>query len=372
MIEQLEIKNFRGFSEYKIEDVGRVNLLVGTNNCGKTSVLEAIQLIKSKGNLSVFFSLFENRGEKKQNEEHTNTGYEADLSRIFHQFNIDLKSYFSIKTFSKKYHDLLSVVIEDDSVLHPYLHEDIYAYNHQHITIRWNNTENKEKKIDYPISKSGGLLPYNDDKLPFYYRRILHFSGNRENDVKVQFVPSSSLSPKKIAAMFDKIVLTSDEDIVIDALQIIEPDIIRLASCREVSFDDYVRGGILVKSTKWENPVPIGSFGDGIWRLLGLILSLVSAKNGTLLIDEIDTGLHHTVMSKMWKLICTTARKLNVQVFATTHCSDCWKTLADNAAEDEFAGMPIRIHRIDKNKKKPETFTNQEMHLALIREIEVR
>ena len=372
MIEQLEIKNFRGFSEYKIEDVGQVNLLVGANNCGKTSVLEAIQLIKSKGNLSVLFSLFENRGEKKQNEEHTNIGYEADLSRIFHQFNIKLKSYFSIKTFSKKYHDILSVVIEDDSVLHPYLHEDIHAYNHQHITIRWNNTENKEKKIDYPISKSGGLLPYNDDKLPFHYRKILHFAGNRESDVKVQLVPSSSLLPKKVAAMFDKIVLTSDEDIVIDALQIIEPDIIRLASCREVSFDDYVRGGILVKSTKWKNPVPIGSFGDGIWRLLGLILSLISAKNGTLIIDEIDTGLHHTVMSKIWKLICTTARKLNVQVFATTHCSDCWKTLADNAAEDEFAGMPIRIHRIDKNKKKPETFTNQEMHLALIREIEVR
>ncbi|WP_446009509.1 AAA family ATPase [Candidatus Electrothrix sp.] len=372
MITQLEIKNFRGFSEYKIDDVGQVNLLVGTNNCGKTSVLEAVQLIRSKGELSVLFSLFENRGEKKQNEEHANIGYEADLSRIFHQFNIELKSYFSIKTFSKEYHETLSVVVEDDSVLHPYLHEDIYAYNHQHINIRWKNTENKEKKIDYPISKSGGLLPYNDDRLPFHYRKILHFSGNRENDVTVQHVPSSSLLPRKVAAMFDKIVLTSDEDIVIEALQIIEPDIVRLASFRGISFDDYVRGGILVKSSKWEERIPIGSFGDGIWRLLGLILSLVAAKNGTLLIDEIDTGLHHTVMSKMWKLICITARKLNVQVFATTHSSDCWKTLADNAVEDEFADMPIRIHRINKDKESAVTFTNREMHLALNRELEVR
>jgi predicted ATP-dependent endonuclease of OLD family len=74
----------------------------------------------------------------------------------------------------------------------------------------------------------------------------------------------------------------------------------------------------------------------------------------------------------MWKMICATARKLNVQVFATTHSSDCWKTLADNAVEENFAAIPIRIHRINKDRNKAETFTNKEMHLALNREIEVR
>lgn len=372
MITQLEIKNFRGFSEYKIDDIGQVNLLVGTNNCGKTSVLEAIQLIKSKGDLPVFFSIFENRGKKKQNDNHSSTGYEFDLSRIFYNFNIGLKSCFSIKIAMKGCCEDLSVIIEDDSAIRPYLHENIYIYSHQHINIRWSNTENKEKKIDYPISKSGGLPPYHGDEIPFPYGRAIYFLEKNDDFVNINFVPSSSLLPKKVVSMFDKIVLTNDEEIVIEALQIIEPDIIRLASFRGVSFDDYVRGGILVKSSKWEERIPIGSFGDGIWRLLGLTLSLVAAKNGTLLIDEIDTGLHHTVMSKMWKMICATAKKLNVQVFATTHSRDCWETLADNAVEDEFADMPIRIHRINKDKKLATTFTNEEMHLALNRDVEVR
>lgn len=371
MITQLEIKNFRGFSEYKIEDVGQVNLLVGTNNCGKTSILEAVQVIKSKGELSVLFSIFERRGEKKESEDYTKEGYEADLSRLFYGFNIELTSFFSIKIFSEKLFEKLSAIVEDDSLLHPYVHEEIYKYNYQHLKIRWSDAEKKEKKIDYPISRTGGL-PYDNERLPFYYRKLAYFSHDTGNNINIRFVPSASSSPKRIISMFDKIVLTSDEDIVIDALKIIEPDIVRLASFRGISFDNDVRGGILVKSRKWEERVPIGSFGDGIWRLLGIILSLVEAKNGTLLIDEIDTGLHHTVMTKMWKLICVTARKLNVQVFATTHSSDCWKTLADNATEDEFADMPIRIHRIDKDKNKPETFTNQEMHLAADREIEVR
>ncbi|RWX51302.1 AAA ATPase domain-containing protein [Candidatus Electrothrix marina] len=66
MIEQLEIKNFRGFSEYKIEDIGQVNLLVGTNNSGKTSVLEAVHLLKSRGDAAVLFSLLSRRGESIQ------------------------------------------------------------------------------------------------------------------------------------------------------------------------------------------------------------------------------------------------------------------------------------------------------------------
>jgi AAA15 family ATPase/GTPase len=58
--------------------------------------------------------------------------------------------------------------------------------------------------------------------------------------------------------------------------------------------------------------------------MLGLALAIVNAKNGVLLVDEIDTGLHYTVMSDMWKMIWKTAKRLNVQVFATTNSNDCW------------------------------------------------
>ncbi|ETX02887.1 MAG: hypothetical protein ETSY2_34620 [Candidatus Entotheonella gemina] len=57
--------------------------------------------------------------------------------------------------------------------------------------------------------------------------------------------------------------------------------------------------------------------------MLGLILVLVRSQDGVVLIDEIDTGLHFTVLSNMWKLVYETAKRLNVQVFATTHSNDC-------------------------------------------------
>ncbi|MCI5166462.1 MAG: chromosome segregation protein SMC [Candidatus Electrothrix sp. GM3_4] len=366
MITQLEIKNFRGFSEYKIEDIGQVNLLVGTNNCGKTSILEAVHLLKSRGDAAVLFSLLSRRGERIQNEERMSRRAEGDVRRLFHGFQLIPKSSFVIRSVDHAVEEL-SVSVHEIQPTQLSLFKELTDSTGQYqLNVNWGSGKDKSDQQKYPISYTGGLS-YQDMRRIFYAKPPVA-------DSNVEFIPASSLSPQKVVALFDQVVLTPDEELVLKAVRIVEPDIIRLASLGggNLSPGDHVRGGIIVKSNKWEERIPIGSLGDGIWRLLGLILSLVESKNGILLIDEIDTGLHHTVMSKMWKLICVTARKLNVQVFATTHSSDCWKTLADNAVEDEFVEMPIRIHRIDKDRTRPETFTNQEMHLALNREIEVR
>ncbi|NEP46919.1 MAG: ATP-binding protein, partial [Okeania sp. SIO2H7] len=95
-----------------------------------------------------------------------------------------------------------------------------------------------------------------------------------------------------------------------------------------------------------------------------------------LLVDEIDSGLHHTAMSEMWQLIWKTATKLNIQVFATTHSSDCWKSLADVILEEKLTGengsSEIRIHRIERRKNKSVVFTEPKIVIADNRNIEVR
>jgi AAA15 family ATPase/GTPase len=118
--------------------------------------------------------------------------------------------------------------------------------------------------------------------------------------------------------------------------------------------------------------VPMGSMGDGIWRMLEITLAMVNIPGGTLLIDEIDTGLHFSVMLDLWRLIFRTAEKLDIQVFATTHSSDCWKSLAEVAQSDEFPDNDITIHRIERGKKASVAFNKKEMAIAAERDIEVR
>jgi AAA15 family ATPase/GTPase len=119
-------------------------------------------------------------------------------------------------------------------------------------------------------------------------------------------------------------------------------------------------------------PVPIGSMGDGIWRILGLALSTISARGGVLLIDEIDTGLHFTVMSDMWKLIWKMANRLNLQVFATTHNSDCWTSLATIASQEDAMLDGITIQHIKSGKETSIVFTEREIVIAAERGLEVR
>jgi len=371
MIKKIKIDKFRGFKNYTIDNIGQINLLVGRNNCGKTSILEAIRLLKSKGSSHNIFYVLMRRGEQIQYETERSRRTEADLCRLFYGYNFVPESTFSIIGYDN--HKIENLLVSINEI--PYeseLFDQLPDFEgHYQLNVTWTQG-NKQTKKEFPISPNGGL------SFDYIRRTGLKSKHNETGFTNIEFVPTASLSPQKIISLFDEIVLSPDENLVLEALRIIEPDITRLASIggtdrRPIwSSEEHARGGILVKIEKWEQRIPIGSLGDGIWRMLCLILSLIGAKDGILLIDEIDTGLHHTAMSKMWKLICKTAQELNVQIFATTHSSDCWKSLAENATNSEFNNNTIRIHRIDKQKNIPETFTNQEMDIALNREIEVR
>ncbi len=54
----------------------------------------------------------------------------------------------------------------------------------------------------------------------------------------------------------------------------------------------------------------------------------MTTTGGYLLVDEPDTGLHWTALDGMWRLLLATARRLDVQIFATTHSYDCIHGLA--------------------------------------------
>lgn len=188
-----------------------------------------------------------------------------------------------------------------------------------------------------------------------------------------RFVDSSSFNNQQMLEMFKDVVLTPNEEIVIEALRSIEPSIQRIASLGVDSHkNSRSRGGIVVRLAGSNQRISIGSMGDGMWRILGLALAIVNAKDGVLLVDEIDTGLHFSAMADMWKLIWETAKKLNVQVFATTHNSDCWTSLAELASTQEPSAEGITIHRIEKDKPQSVVFTERQIVIAAERGIEVR
>ncbi len=107
-------------------------------------------------------------------------------------------------------------------------------------------------------------------------------------------------------------------------------------------------------------------------RLLGIALALVNCRDGMLLVDEIECGLHYSILPDVWKLIFKTAKDLNVQVFATTHSKDCIEAFEEAAREDEESeGILIRLER-QGERIVAKTIDEKRLELAVNHNVEVR
>ena len=367
MLKSLEIQNFRCFESFRLEQLGQVNLLVGSNNSGKTSILEALKLFCYRDYLATLCEIMIDRGEYIHEAQTTSD----DLNLL------ELKHLF----YGRKIHDskIISVIANDDNITTHTLNIAIKILGKTSYFDKPNlkkdeffvviNYFRREHKTEEVIRQLFGKqkLPIRDYKTDNSYDDLL------KDRKKTEFVKSSSLTANKMIELFNQVVLTPEEDVITEALRTIEPGIDRIAPiASQQSLSSASRSGFVVRVG--QERVPIGSMGDGIWRILGLILAIVNVKDGVLLVDEIDTGLHYSVMLDMWTIICQVAKKLNVQVFATTHNSDCWKSLAAlgkpaNSLELENG---ITIQRIEKGKPTSVIFDEEEMMIAAERDIEVR
>lgn len=165
--------------------------------------------------------------------------------------------------------------------------------------------------------------------------------GIQINTDKSNYIPANFMLTN--VSLWKDIELTDKEDKVAEILRIIEPGIVR------ISIND-ADGTAKVRLKNSPKPVSLKNFGEGMNRLLTIALGLVSAENDMLLIDEIDLGLHHSVQHTLWEIVFQKAKELNVQVFATTHSSDCVEAFSEIANKPEFTGMGNYI-RLQRSKK---------------------
>ncbi len=369
MLRNLRITNFRGLREFAMSGLGRVNLLVGTNNSGKTSVLEAIHILSTPGTAAPLWQAQVRRGELIDSA----IEREIDVAHLVHGHKLaagggfdivgdgasgrqELIASFVTRALAMKDVDDADDIDDDDSEAS----EALGRGEPMWLRLDWRSESPRVRRIVLPTTHRGGLR----DRIVRSRKDII-----AQVQAPVSLILTEGQTRDSIISMFENVVLTPDEATVLQALHTIEPAIERIASvgtyARESSRD--VRGGLAMMIAGQR--IPIGSMGDGIWRLLGIALALVHAHGGVLLVDEIDTGLHYSVLVDVWRLVLETARRLDVQVFATTHSRDCYEALA---AVTEPNRTEISLQRIERGKVEAIAFTEVELRQAAERGLEVR
>jgi hypothetical protein len=365
----LHVKNYRSLDNVRIGKLGRLNLVTGRNNVGKTSLLEAVRLWAARTDANALLDIIDARDESllpdkeikpDQDERRGENSLLGALCLFAGYPTIDeVRDRIEIVGNGAT----LSVAIADRELEQgnlPGLQQQLDGLGEKTRVLQL-SFDSPKKSIDLP--------------LPAYYsayrrRRFLELRpSERQASIPCVSLGSSTLDSIEsfsTASLWDNIALTNKEDFVLRGLQLID---------RRIDRVNFIQGGRLgrfpvIKLQGVDRPIPLHGLGDGVTRIFEIMLALVNAENGFLLIDEFENGLHYSVQAMAWKTVLELATTLNIQVFATSHSNDCveaFEQVSENAADEMVL---VRLTR-GENGVRAETLESEKLsrRLELGREV---
>lgn len=379
-MKSIHIKNYKNLKDLKIDSLSKINLIVGKNNVGKSTLLEAISIFASGGNMSSLLEILDIRGEVYD------FSYSLEQDTIIEK---QLESIISLISDRKTetFIDNGICIISDlnvDGIIKKEVEIKLAKYietsnDNKLQSISRTFLSNEDPRSGDPNIEYGILVKniINNESQDILYKlggRIRQILPNIVQKTKpYELVRTNQISRDKNPDLFDNISLTPLEKEIITALKIIDPNIENINFLSEESNNRLnrikKRVPFVVFSSSSEK-LRLTSMGDGINRVLTIILALLNSKDGFLLIDEFENGLHYSVQSQLWEIIFHLSDKLNVQVFATTHSDDCIKSFIESDTQN--IGKLIRLENLDGDIKSIAFNDKDRLSFAIQNNIEVR
>jgi len=331
MFTSFVIENFRGFHDLSLQSLKRINLFAGMNNVGKTALLEAIFLHLGPSNPDLALRVNAFRG--------------------MEQFSFDAEQAWGWLFYGKDLNSTIALTSRDDSNIERQLKISV----HQEFGV-------------FPIIKEAReadiiKLPLPASTRPSYPTLVLEYKDSSEIQSKskgimtpnglsfeisnsgIPMIPGVFLSTRfwstrEDAERFSKLAELGLETEILPTLRLLEPRLRRLALL--------VAGGmsIIHGDVGIGRLIPINMMGEGLSRLLSLLLTVFTTKSGCVLIDEIENGLHYSIMQNIWKALQDAAKQSDTQIFATTHSREC--ILAAHKGIEETGDYNFSLYRLER------------------------
>jgi AAA15 family ATPase/GTPase len=319
MIKNLSIKNYKLFKDIEIKNISQFTLIGGKNNAGKTSLLHAMFLLFDRGRMDITVRHNHSKG---MNEIPLTSGF--FFEPIFSDFDSNNK-IIQIKANNATY--TRSINIEE------------ITKNNISIPIQNTNSILQENNNNDPLKALKITFKNNDEiveqsLISIYPEQNFQVTNSKKvdsarNTIIYARIPSHQNNE---AQKVSELILDKQIHKLLEILQIIAPEIKNIQSIAVNNGNQF--SNMLHVDIGKNKLVPLAYMGDGITRLVSIIASMYQCKNGILFIDEIENGLHHSVIKDIWKGIISLAKDINCQIIATTH-SDEFLRLANEAMQDE-------------------------------------
>ena len=355
----LSVEGFRGIDALTIPRLGRVTLLAGKNGIGKTTALDAVRVYAARGGYTTLSGLLRARDEVPMADDEGDDGRRIrDLDPLFYGRDTPQRADISIGVVNGTEELNIS---QTASI-------DWSAYSSQSRLFG-------DSSEDVPVQALEASYRDNQQKLSWAIRldiRSPYIGDDPPPAIACESLGPDRLANSKLARLWDHVALTDDEERAVSALRLIFGADVERAAVVGDDMTSHTGRRAVVRLKGHKQPVPLKSLGDGALRLFGVALALANSRNGFLLIDEAENGIHYSLQRDFWRMVLGTAQQNDVQVLATTHSSDCIKGFAQAAMQSEDAdGALVRLSRQYGDLRAVE-YSEEELVVAAEQGIEVR
>ena len=324
----IEIQKYRGVNHLAIEDLSRVNIFLGHNNSGKSTILESLMLLMGMSNPDIV---------QRVNSFRTRNLFSNfnDVRYIFHNLDFSQAPVIQAQQFDgigrNLKMNLTYIFDEKENLAQPQIPTSETKVFLNTLEMNFSISSEKEtKSYRSSVTFHQGAVT----------RKTIAEGYLEKNSASFL---SADLMANNTANDLAELIKRKKKDVVLERL---------------VKFDDRINAietignEIFIGFEGMGELLPIGMTGDGLRRYLSIVASSANTTNNIILIDEIDNGLHYSAYKKLWESIFALATDTNKQVFITTHSQETLYQLYQMLEENPQYQDAFRLYTIEQTLKK--------------------
>ena len=353
-LSKYHVESFRGITDLELEDLGDINLILGDNNCGKTSFLESLMLLR---NINDFSNVIRVSRIRSSNYFYFNrlSSFNSFLymfNPMFDKKTISIGGVLNDVPVSLKISGILQKVMVDRT--------EIQRNNKQVSLLDFDENENSDDNL---------IL---EDEITEFNGTIKNQYGNRTRTSKINLNEISNISGMRISRPynidFEYVSSIEHSSTMIFSSILKEPSFKELVLKVVQLFDPNIADLLYLKNEQTGRPIeyiyhkelgnmPLLSFGDGVKKVILLANSIAKAAGGILLIDEIETSINSKYYDDIFNFVVKACQEFNIQLFITTHSIEAVDGLLSTQRYDDYPANKDLIRVITFRKRNNRTFS---------------
>lgn len=309
LISNIDIKTFRGIHSLRLDDLAQINVLTGNNNCGKTSILEIIESFAAPESFMTWRSLIRRDGGRIIFD---GISYYEGFYDLFDVNSTDKEIEYTMTMEGKTTKVLLSAEEVEEELTESQYYEIMDFAKNEEIS---DDSLHIVSKLKIKIEVDDKCVAQDS----IYEEQLRFFPHDRVRQRKNIVYISPFRHTEGMLFLGDVLNIPDLYEEMLGVLKDFDENILSI----NYSNDEGKRRGIYkILSKSQKKALPLNVYGDGMKKAILLMSAVIKAENGILLLDEFETAIHTSAMDKVFRWILETCKKLNVQVFMTSHSKE--------------------------------------------------